>query len=706
MEHYDILYKTKSLKRGGTMIFGKAKQKQKTDTIINVPKVCVNNNWDRETLLMYFTTKGANLQEPCLKSIFEEADLVVVPTDDIDRDIKDINVSVGSEKKAISKEGEFRVVIFPYTKEEPRKDELDKLKEQDDTYIIGWCDGKIYPLMNIKNPDKFNLKENDEIIIRLALQKRDGKVIVIEESYIPLHRYEKAGNFLNPLVPIPMDCKEKYESSLIKARRRIGRAVGTMQETERNLSFAKMFKVLEMDMPEEFKEIADLPIKRLCSYYYEAFPNTVVFDRKYEEIIHGLTEEEYYQGQESKLIKAVEKGCNIVFTHQRLPEGTPQVVVDDPWVLYRKLIRYIRDLYPIDIVVGITGSIGKTSTSDMIAGVLEKKYSTKRSTANGNLQKHIGRNLQGWNTKFQAYVQEVGGGKPGGASDNSKMFYPNACVLTNIGVSHLKWNGTRENILKNKLGICDGMQPDSPLFLNIDNDMIQTVLPYKNSITFAIDDKTADYVAEDIVEENQEIKFTIVRKGERFPVVIGIPGRFNVYNGLAAFAVGEWAKVKTEDIIEAIGEYTTMGIRQKLMTIDDNFLYVDCYNAAPDSMRGAIETLGNMDNGGRRIAVLADMAGLGEFGAKAHQNLAQQILDNNIDMVICFGDEIRITAGLTQEAGIETYYYETSQEVCEKLKEVKKSGDSILFKASSSFALEKNVVDVVYGTELAKLRKK
>ncbi|MEG2013948.1 MAG: hypothetical protein RR063_12225, partial [Anaerovoracaceae bacterium] len=84
------------------MIFGKAKQKQKTDTIINVPKVCVNNNWDRETLLMYFTTKGANLQEPCLKSIFEEADLVVVPTDDIDRDIKDINVSVGSEKKTIN----------------------------------------------------------------------------------------------------------------------------------------------------------------------------------------------------------------------------------------------------------------------------------------------------------------------------------------------------------------------------------------------------------------------------------------------------------------------------------------------------------------------------------------------------------------------------------------------------------------------------
>lgn len=390
-----------------------------------------------------------------------------------------------------------------------------------------------------------------------------------------------------------------------------------------------------------------------------------------------------------------QNGAAALVCHREVDTRLPVIYVEDTKKALVDIAREYRKSIKNLTVVGLTGSVGKTTTKEMTYLVVSKKYNAIKTQ--GNLNNDIGlpRTLFTLDDSYDGAVIEMGMSAFGEISLLSKTCLPDIGIITNIGVSHIEHLGSRDGILKAKLEILDGMKKGSTLILNIDNDKLQTVSTDEYKIfSFGIDNKNADVLAENISENGESTSFDVCFGGKRQPVTIPTVGIHNVYDALAAFLVGLEIGLEPTVIAEALSEYEPSGMRQRIKKLNGITVIEDCYNASPDSQRAAINALMSIE-GDRKIAVLGDMLELGDYSKTAHSEIGQYAAEKNVDLLFTYGEESKFLAESAISGGVKTNAFTDKTELFEALRSEIRPSDAVLFKASRGMKLE-DVIKMLY----------
>lgn len=406
--------------------------------------------------------------------------------------------------------------------------------------------------------------------------------------------------------------------------------------------------------------------------------------------------------------QVAEKGALAVVC-ERKPKDCmiPYILVEDSFAALKQIAEFYR--YQLTIpVVGITGSVGKTSTKEMIAGVLSEGFCVLKTEGNFNNEVGLPLTLLRIRKEHEVAVVEMGISDFGEMHRLSKMARPDICVMTNIGQCHLENLGTRDGILKAKSEIFDFMNQEGYIIVNGDDDKLATVKAKgdRAPIHFGLNYANEVY-ASDVLNRGLLGSQAVIHMGlSAISVEIPLPGAHMVYNALAAAAVGECLGLNTEQIKRGIAKVEAVGGRSHVIALPSYTVIDDCYNANPVSMKAAIDLLTMAI--GRKVAVLGDMFELGEKECELHGEIGAYAKEKGIDVVICVGGlsknmyEGALSAGKNGLVAAEgrgrtaleeqkVYYFETRDEMLAELNTLIKPGDSILVKASHGMHFEKVV---------------
>ena len=386
---------------------------------------------------------------------------------------------------------------------------------------------------------------------------------------------------------------------------------------------------------------------------------------------------------------AAEKGAAAVVSDREdgaESHSVPVILVKDSRKAQLALARYHRMKFPLKLV-GVTGSVGKTSTKDMVYAVLSAKYNTLKTEGNFNNDIGLPRTLFRLNESYGAAVIEMGMSDLGEISVLSRAAVPDICIITNIGWCHIENLKTRENILKAKLEILDGAYESAPLILNGGDEYLKTVdIPGRRIVRYGAGDG-CDVRAEDIARCGDGQKFTLVYGGKRYPAKLPAVGEHHVMNALAAFAAGIEAGMTPEEIIPAFMRYEASGMRQRIEKRGGVTVILDCYNASPTSMESSLSVLGGMDIPGRRCAVLGDMLELGEMSAQLHAGVADYVM-KNADCAFLYGAEMAHCRERLEKQGFEVHHSTDKEALTAELLKWLRPGDAVLFKGSRGMRME------------------
>ena len=393
--------------------------------------------------------------------------------------------------------------------------------------------------------------------------------------------------------------------------------------------------------------------------------------------------------------QAAQLGAAALLVDHPVDADVPQLAVTDTGKALLQLAGWYRRRFQLP-VVGLTGSVGKTTTKEFIALVLGAKYNTLKTQGNLNNEIGVPQMLFRLEDSHTAAVIEMGMNHFGEISRLTRAVAPTVGLITNIGVSHIENLGSRAGILQAKLEILEGMAPDAPLIVNTDNDMLRTVkLGDRPLLTLAIDDQSADFTATDIAEQGSTTTFTVHHSTFTQPVTIPTVGIHNVYNALAAMAVGYVTGVDHAAAASALANYVPAGMRQNLVQVGGVQVIEDCYNASPDSMRAALQTLGKLPVH-RRYAVLGAMLELGDYAKEAHTQVGKMAAENGIDGVLAYGADAAYIVEAAKQAGLENArWFDTKEALAQSLAQQVQPGDGVLFKGSRGMHLE-DVMHTVY----------
>ena len=362
------------------------------------------------------------------------------------------------------------------------------------------------------------------------------------------------------------------------------------------------------------------------------------------------------------------------------------IKVEDTLEALYEIARLKRSFYNIP-VIAITGSVGKTSTKDIIASVVSKKYKTLKTIGNNN--NNIG--LPFTILKLQdeeAMVLEMGMNHFGEISLLTSIAKPDICVITNIGTSHIGNLGSRENILKAKLEILEGTQ-NPTVIINNDNDLLHKWQNENkeqvNIKTYGINEKS-NFNADNIILKENSSEFICKINKEKVQIKVPVGGEHFVLNALSAITVGNTLNIETSKIVSGIEEFELTKKRMDITELENGIKIInDAYNASAESMKASLKYLSEFKEN-RKIAVLGDMLELGEYTQELHEQVGEAVYKNKIDILICGGEYAKNIGIKAKELGMKEeniYYFEKNEEILNKLKQISKQGDIILFKASN-----------------------
>ena len=336
-------------------------------------------------------------------------------------------------------------------------------------------------------------------------------------------------------------------------------------------------------------------------------------------------------------------------------------------------------------MIGVTGSVGKTTTKEFCYAVLSAFGETIKTEGNQN--------------------NEIGMSALGEIERLSRAARPSAGLITCIGVSHMESLGSRENILKAKLEICAGLPDGAPLALNADDEYLckakdQGLIPGRLApVWYGIGAPWADVRAEAIESGPEGERFTLVDGGERFAVRIPAMGRHNVYNALAAYAAASRLGLDKAKCAAALSNYEATGMRQHVVKKAGLTVVEDCYNASPDSMKASLAMFSAFDAGsGKKYALLGDMLELGSISEEAHRQVGRWAAEAHLAGLVALGPESRAMAEEVEKAGLAAVHCDTPAAALAALKGLLKPGDALLAKASRGMKLE-NILKALYGEE-------
>lgn len=375
--------------------------------------------------------------------------------------------------------------------------------------------------------------------------------------------------------------------------------------------------------------------------------------------------------------------------------------VSFPYIQVSSCLQALKDIAEhyrrsLDIkVVGISGSVGKTSTKEMIASVLSQKYCVLKTE--GNFNNEIGLPLTVFNLReeHQVAVLEMGISDFGEMTRLAKIARPDICVITNIGFAHLENLGSRDGILKAKTEMFDYMNPEGTIILNGDDDKLSSCRPSNGlqPIYFGLD-PSLPFHAENIVDQGMDgTDALFVTPDLQFGAHISIPGDHMVYNALAGIAVGRSMGLNEKEIAAGIEALVPIAGRNNLIRTDRFSIIDDCYNANPASMKSSLGVLSRSKS--RTVAILGDMFELGAEEKEMHRQVGRYAAEYKINTLVCIGSlsaetaqgarEKAASSSESSDAGescINIYHFSLKEEFFQNMNEILQTGDTILVKAS------------------------
>ncbi len=393
---------------------------------------------------------------------------------------------------------------------------------------------------------------------------------------------------------------------------------------------------------------------------------------------------------------ALEQGAACALAHR--PGDWPAgkvLMVDDTLKALLALSAWYRGQMPAR-VVGITGSVGKTTTKEMTAAVLSARFRTIKTQ--GNLNNEIGapKTLFTIHRDTQAAVIEMGMTGFGEIRDLAQAAKPELGIITNIGVAHMEKLGSRENIRKAKLELAECLPDGATLLLCGDNDLLREVkIPRLSCIFYGIDNKNCQICGTIRSSTPLSTSFDISWQGERYSASIPGAGNHLVLAALAAFGAGVSMGMAPEEAAAALAGYAPAGMRQNVVEKGGVTVIEDCYNASPDSMAAALATLGSFPAAGKKIFVASDMLELGEIAGRCHRKIGETAAQSGADVLLACGELAREMVEAAREAGMaDARFFPEKKELSAALVQMARPGDLIWFKGSRCMKLEEVVEDL------------
>jgi len=393
---------------------------------------------------------------------------------------------------------------------------------------------------------------------------------------------------------------------------------------------------------------------------------------------------------------AIAKGAACILSEKRLDTLHPVILVPSAREALKNLAAYYRSLFDIH-VVAVTGSVGKTTTKDMIAQVLSAKYKTLKTE--GNFNNDIGLPLCMFrlDDSYQAAVFELGMNRPGEIRSLSKIVRPTVSVITNIGVAHIENFSTKEGILRAKTEIFEFLAEDGHIILNGDDELLKTIRTDKRQIHYFGRHHNNYYSAFNIRNNGLiGVVCTFRYGGNEFKANIPLPGGHIVDNALAAVAAGDILGLGAEGIKNGLESVRPLKMRMDVLNAPGGVTLInDVYNASPNSVMAGLDVLSGV--GSRKVCILGDMLELGEASLKYHNDIGAYAAQKRIDSIVCVGALSRETYNGAKKHAAKTTecaYYADSDALLPNLDKLTEEGDTVLVKASRAMRFER-VVDAM-----------
>lgn len=388
---------------------------------------------------------------------------------------------------------------------------------------------------------------------------------------------------------------------------------------------------------------------------------------------------------------AMEKGAAAVLCSRAVGDY-PAIIAEDPHNALGDIARQERKRIGCK-VVGVTGSVGKSTTKEMIASVLEGSFRTAKTPVNHNNDIGMPMAILAMPDDTEVAVLEMGMNHFREMAYLSSVAQPDIAVIVNIGTMHIEHLGSVEGIRKAKLEILEGMTASGRLILNGDDPMLRQlpVAPVQRITYFASAEHDGAIHASDVREEDGKLRFSVSAQSAFFKVELALEGQHFVPDALAAVTVGLQLGVAPAAISERLSMFQNMAGRQEIYEADGYTVISDCYNAGPESMAAALHVLGNRQ--GRRIAVLGDMLELGDCAWAEHYRIGR-IAAENADVIFAYGPNAErvvrgaITGGMDLRR---IRSFDAHEQLAAALKKTAKPGDTLLFKGSHGMHMERSL---------------
>lgn len=382
---------------------------------------------------------------------------------------------------------------------------------------------------------------------------------------------------------------------------------------------------------------------------------------------------------------AMQNGAAAVLASEKLDTDIPAIYVDDTVKALQDIASGYRSVLSC-ACIGITGSVGKTTTKEMVASVLQTAFRTQKTAANFNNDIGLPVTVLSLKADCECAVLEMGMNHFGEISVLTKIARPNIAVITNVGTMHIENLGSREGILKAKLEILEGLADGARVVFCGDNDLLHTVAQQYGAVEYGLQEHNQVRAINVKTQEN-ETRFTALAFDERFDIVLPAVGEHNVLNALCAITVGLLSGVPVQKIQSGLADFRNTGMRQNMYEKNGISIIADCYNAGPESMRAALQVLSNAK--GRRIAVLGGMLELGDYAQQAHYEVGL-LTAQNAQMLFAYGANTdAYVEGAKKLKMAYAERFETHEALAKALADELQPGDTVLLKGSRGMRMER-----------------
>ena len=391
------------------------------------------------------------------------------------------------------------------------------------------------------------------------------------------------------------------------------------------------------------------------------------------------------------ILKAFENGAVAAISEKRIDSENAVILVEDSSKALGDIAKFYKKKFNIK-TVAVTGSVGKTTTKDMLSAVMNMQYHTLKTEGNFNNELGLPLTVLKLNRNHEAAVFEMGMSAFGEISYLANIARPDVAIITNIGMSHIENLGSQEGIFKAKTEICEYFNKDSLLIVNGDDKYLQTAKDFKDFkvITCGIEND-CDYQARDIENLGLEgTKFSVDIYEREYRIHVKTPGVHNVYNALAAIACGVHYNIGPNKIIEGIENFSLTAMRMSVEKAGTLTIINDCYNSSPDSVKAALKVLSTQNT--RKVAILGDILEMGDFAKDAHYEIGNAVGESKVDVLLTAGNNAQFIAEAARNNGVpEGMSFNTTEELVLNVSKFIKDGDTILIKASRGMHFEKVV---------------